>query len=46
MLVTWPILKPWSRHELALSAIGGWFPAMFGVVFCPAIGFKGDRRWM
>ncbi len=24
----------------------GWFPAMFGIAFCPAIGFRGDRRWV
>lgn len=27
-------------------AVGGWFAAMFGVAFCPALGFRGDRRWV
>jgi hypothetical protein len=27
-------------------AIGGWLVAMFGLLFCPAIGFRGDRRWV
>jgi hypothetical protein len=27
-------------------AIGGWFAAMFGVAFCPTLGFRGDRRWI
>ncbi len=27
-------------------SIGGWLLAMFGVLFCPAIGFRGDRRWV
>lgn len=27
-------------------SIGGWLLAMFGVLFCPAIGLHGDRRWV
>ena len=27
-------------------AVAGWLAAMFGVAFCPAIGFRGDRRWV
>jgi len=27
-------------------AVGGWFASMFGVAFCPTIGFRGDRRWV
>jgi hypothetical protein len=27
-------------------SIGGWLLAMFGLLFCPAIGFRGDRRWV
>jgi MFS family permease len=27
-------------------AVGGWIAAMFGVAFCPALGCRGDRRWV
>lgn len=27
-------------------ALGGWLAAMFGVAFCPSLGFHGDRRWV
>jgi hypothetical protein len=27
-------------------AVTGWLAAMFGVAFCPAIGFRGERRWV
>jgi hypothetical protein len=27
-------------------AVVGWLAAMFGVAFCPALGFRGDRRWL
>jgi len=26
-------------------ATGGWLLSMFGLLFCPRIGFRGDRRW-
>ncbi|HEY0010214.1 MAG TPA: hypothetical protein VGB55_15930 [Tepidisphaeraceae bacterium] len=26
-------------------AVGGWLIAMFGIAFCPKLGFRGDRRW-
>jgi hypothetical protein len=30
----------------AALAVGGWLAAMFGVAFCPSLGFYGDRRWV
>ena len=34
-----------ESFQPALSA-GGWLAAMFGIAFCPIIGFSGDRRWI
>ena len=34
-----------DSFQPALAA-GGWLAAMFGVAFCPALGFRGDRRWV
>ena len=27
-------------------SVSGWLLAMFGLLFCPKIGFRGDRRWV
>ncbi len=40
-----PDTHMWVDSFQPALAIGGWLAAMFGVAFCPLIGFRDDRRW-
>ena len=41
-----PDTQTWEDSFQPALALGGWLAAMFGVAFCPLIGFRDDRRWL
>jgi hypothetical protein len=41
-----PEMSAWIDSFEPTLSIGGWLAMIFGVAFCPVIGFRGDRRWV